>query len=123
MIKTTLPAKKAIAQIVDEYRRLLDPAQQRPLPLRAFAQALSDALQPMQRSVSYQTIKNWGDRRYLPDPYTLITLSQSARNDWRADFAEDLLAIIHPETYQPASEIGRRAQRQHLARNGNGAHA
>jgi hypothetical protein len=123
MIKTTLPAKRAIAQIVDEYRRLLDPGQQRPLPLRAFALALSEALKPMQRSVSYQTIKNWGDRRYLPDPYTLLTLSQSARNDWRADFAEDLLAIIHPEAYQPASEIGRRARREHLTQNGNGAHA
>lgn len=121
MIKTTLPTKKAVAQIVDEYRRLLHPRQQ-PLPLRAFAQALTEALQPMQRSVSYQSIKNWGDRRYLPDPYTLISISQSARNDWRGDFAEDLLAALHPETYKPASEIGRRALRQHLAGQLNGDH-
>lgn len=112
MIKTDLPAKTAVAQIVREYR-LLHSGAQRLAPLRTFAAALSEALQPVDRSVSYQTIKNWGDRRYLPNPFTMLQIAQGARSDWRGDFAEDILAVLHPETYLPASEIGRRALLEH----------
>lgn len=108
MIKTDYPAKKAVAQIVSEYRQLAGQPG-RPATLRAFAAALSAPLAPVERSISYQSIKNWCDRRYLPDSYVMLQLSHHARHDWRGDFAEDVLAAVHPQTYQPATEIGRRA--------------
>lgn len=121
MIKTDLPAKTAVAQIVREYR-LLQGEDQRLAPLRAFAGALSEALRSFDGGVSYQTIKNWGDRRYLPNPFTMLQISQGAHRDWRGDFAEDILAVLHPETYRPASEIGRRALLEHRSESFNGNH-
>ena len=111
-IKTTLPAKKAVAQIVKDYRNLHSDST-RPSTLRAFASALSEALAPFNRNISYQSIKNWCDRRYLPDPFIMLQIAQSARHDWRADFAKDILAAVMPEIYQPATEIGRRALQEH----------
>ena len=108
MIKTNFPAKKAVAQIVREYRQLAG-SPHRPATLRAFAAALSTPLASIQRSISYQSVKNWCDRRYLPDPFVMLQLSHAARSDWRGDFAEDILAAVLPDTYRPATEIGRRA--------------
>ncbi len=125
MIKTTLPAKQAVSQIVAEYRILAGTSQKR-ATLRAFAASLSEALQSAGRRVSYQSVKNWGDRRYLPDAFSMLRLSQAARFDWRGDFAGDILAALHPETYEPASEIGRRALKASqelmvkIGGNGNG---
>lgn len=110
MVKTNFPAKKAVAQIVQEYRQLAG-SPERPATLRAFAAALSAPLASIGRAVSYQSIKNWCDRRYLPDPFVMLQLSHIARHDWRGDFAEDILAAVHPHTYPPATEIGRRAIR------------
>ena len=112
MIKTTLPAKRAVAQIVRDYRILAGNSERR-ATLRGFAANLSEALQPLGRRVSYQSIKNWEDGLYLPDPFLMLRLSQAARYDWRGDFAEDVLAALHPDTYRPASEIGRRAIAAH----------
>lgn len=109
MLKTDHRYKQAVAQIVHDYRRMLGTSH-RQATLRQFAESLSDALHSMGRAVSYQSIKNWGDRRYLPDTLLMMRLAKAAR-DWRADFATDILAAMYPEDYQPATEIGRRALR------------
>ncbi|MBX3047730.1 MAG: hypothetical protein KIT46_08140 [Anaerolineales bacterium] len=112
MIKTTLPNRRAVAQIVREYR-ILAGSPARPATLRAFATALSQAVARLGRGVSYQSVKNWQDGRYLPDTYGMLRLAQAARLDWRGDFASDVLAALYPESYQPATEIGRLAVEQH----------
>lgn len=112
MIKTTLPNRRAVAQIVKDYR-VLAGTSQREAPLRVFAASLSEALEPIGRRVSYQSIKNWEDRRYLPDAFSMLRLAQAARHDWRGDFAGDILAALYPESYEPVTEIGRRAVEAH----------
>ncbi len=112
MIKTTLPNRKAVSQIVREYRILAGNSEAE-ATLRAFASSLTEALQPLGRRISYQSIKNWEDCRYLPDGFAMLRLSQTAHYDWRGSFAEDILAALYPDTYQPATEIGRRAIAAH----------
>lgn len=112
MIKTTLSNRRAISQIVQHYRWLAGTSD-REATLRAFSAELNEALQPLGRSISYQSIKNWEDGRYLPDAFSMLRLAQIARYDWRGDFATDILAALYPESYQPASEIGRRAIDDH----------
>jgi len=108
MYKTTLPAKTAVAQIVYRYRQQHGPSLQ-PATLRQFARSLSEVLQLSGRAISHQSIKNWGDRRYLPDVYIMLQLANEASNDWRRDFALDILAAVLPESYEPATQIGRDA--------------
>ncbi len=108
MIKTTVPAKRAVAHIVLHYRQMLG-TDARPAPLRHFATALSEALQPVGRAISHQSVKNWGDCRYLPDVFIMLQIANEAQHDWRGDFAIDILAAIHPDRYDPATEIGRLA--------------
>lgn len=112
MIKTTLSNRRAVSQIVREYR-ILAGTSARESTLRSFAASLSELLEPAGRRVSYQSIKNWEDGRYLPDAFSMLRLSEQTRFDWRGDFAADILAALFPESYQPASEIGRRAVRDH----------
>ena len=112
MIKITLSNRRTISQIVREYR-ILAGNSEREATLRAFAGSLSEALQPTGRRISYQSIKNWGDGRYLPDPFAMLRLAQAAKYDWRGDFAADILAALFPEAYEPHTEIGRRALRAH----------
>lgn len=112
MLKTTLPAKKAVAQIVDQYREQHGSSKQ-PATLRHFAAALSEVLQPLGKRISHQSIKNWSDRRYLPDIFVMLQIANEARHDWRRDFALDILAALRPESYQPATEIGLNAQWAH----------
>ncbi|HEY4718811.1 MAG TPA: hypothetical protein VIH14_07335 [Anaerolineales bacterium] len=112
MIKTTLSNRRAVAQIVREYR-ILTGTSQRESTLRAFAGSLSEALQPLGRQISYQSIKNWEDGRYLPDAFCMLRLAQAASVDWRGDFAGDILAALFPENYQPLTEIGKRAVSAH----------
>ena len=112
MLNTAMPAKTAVAQIVDQYRQLRGSAMQ-PATLRQFATSLSKALEHSGRRISHQSIKNWGDRRYLPDVYVMLQIANEAQHDWRRDFALDILAAVHPENYEPATEIGREAIRVH----------
>jgi hypothetical protein len=97
---------------VREYR-ILAGTSEGEATLRAFANSLTEALQSVGRCISYQSIKNWGDGRYLPDSFSMLRLSQAAQYDWRGSFAEDILAALYPETYHPATEIGRRAIADH----------
>jgi len=108
MFKTTLPAKTAVAQIVDQYRQQHGPSMQ-PATLRQFARSLSEVLQLSGRRISHQSIKNWGDRRYLPDVFIMLQIANEANHDWRRDFALDILAAVLPESYEPVTEIGREA--------------
>lgn len=108
ILKTTHRSKTAVALIVQQYR-ILAGTSYKPATLREFAQALSEALQPVGRSVSYQSIKNWQDRMFLPDTLLMMRLAKVARYDWRGEFAADILAAMYPEEYEPLTEIGRRA--------------
>lgn len=133
MIKTTFRKRYAVAQIVEQYR-ILAGTSEKPASLRRFAETLTEALVPLGRRISYQSVKNWQDRLYLPDAFGMLRLSQAARYDWRGDFAIDILATLDPSNYLPASEIGRRALAAYLVhleggnngnngssnRNGNG---
>ncbi|HKY79198.1 MAG TPA: hypothetical protein VI688_06370 [Anaerolineales bacterium] len=112
MIKTTLSSRRAVAQIIREYR-ILAGTSEREATLRAFAGSLSEALAPLGRRISYQSVKNWEDGRYLPDAFAMVRLAQAAYYDWRGDFAGDILAALFPEDYKPLTEIGRRAVRKH----------
>lgn len=112
MIKTTLPNRRAVSQIVKEYRILAGSSQQ-VATLRAFAALLSEALEAFGRGISHQSIKNWQDGRYMPDGFSMLRLAEVARFDWRGDFAGDMLAAIYPESYTPVTEIGRRAIAAH----------
>lgn len=112
MIKTTLPNRRAVSQIVREYRILAGNSDAE-ATLRAFAASLTEALQQVGRRVSFQSVKNWCDGRYLPDGFCMLRLSQAAHYDWRGSFAEDILAALYPGTYEPATEIGRRAIAAH----------
>lgn len=129
MIKTTLRNRYAVSRIVEQYR-ILAGTSAKQASLRQFADSLSEALESTGRRISYQSIKNWQDRVFLPDAFMMLHLSQAARYDWRGDFAVDILAAIHPDSYTPASEIGRRAlnedhsiSRGHHNGNGNGTKA
>lgn len=124
VIKTTLPNRRAVSQIVREYR-ILAGTSEAEATLRAFADTLSEALQSVGRRISYQSIKNWEDCRHLPDGFAMMRLSQAAHYDWRGSFAEDILAALYPESFKPATEIGRRAIAKHkdaafiVGRNGH----
>ncbi len=110
ILNTTHRSKTAVALIVQQYR-LLAGNQRKPATLREFANALSEAMLPIGRRISYQSIKNWQDRLYLPDTLMMMRLAQAARHDWRGEFAADILAAMHPQDYEPLTEIGRRALR------------
>ncbi len=125
MIKTTYPNRKAVAQIVRDYRILVGTSARR-VPLRKFADSLNEALTNLGRSISYQSIKNWEDGRYLPDAFRMLRLAQTAHYDWRGDFAGDILAALYPESYEPITEIGRRAvsaHREGLVLRGKNGHS
>jgi hypothetical protein len=108
MIKTTLPIKHAVSEIVQAYR-ILQGRNGRPATLRSFSDALSDVLQFHGGSISHQSVKNWEDRVHLPHSFYMMQIALHAPIDWRRDFAQDILAALHPSLYKPATEIGTRA--------------
>jgi hypothetical protein len=108
MIKTTLPMKRAISAIVKTYRRL-QRRRAHPLSFRDFAAALSGVLEPIGGTVSHQTVKNWEDETHIPKAFTMKLLVSHGKNNWQKDFAGDVLAVLHPEEYAPATGIGKEA--------------
>ncbi len=116
MVDMTLPARRAVADVVFAYRRVQGERGQ-PLPLREFAAALNEVLGLLGGSLSYQTVKNWEDRVNLPRLHYMVQLAIMAQ-DWRRDFGEDMLAALQPSIYRPASEIGRRALERSLIETG-----
>jgi hypothetical protein len=117
MIDHTLPIRRAVADIVYAYRQILGERGQ-PLSLRSFAIALNKILDELGEGVSHQTIKNWEDRAHLPHPYYMTYISLKAPNDWRRDFAEDILSALRPNLYQPATDIGHWALERSLTDTG-----
>ncbi|MEN8242523.1 MAG: hypothetical protein ABFS17_11415 [Chloroflexota bacterium] len=117
MIESTLPARRAVAEIVYAYRQVMG-ADGAPLSLREFARALNQALEVFGDSVSHQTIKNWEDRVHLPRTYFMIQIGVQSPNDWRRDFSQDILSALRPDLYQPATAIGRLARERSLAETG-----
>lgn len=117
MVNTTLPTRRAVADIVFAYRQILGRGGH-PISLRDFAAMLNEFLARHNAGVSHQTIKNWEDRVHLPRTYYMIYLALDAPNDWRRDFAEDVLSALRPKLYEPATEIGRRALERSLVDTG-----
>lgn len=108
MIKTSWPAKLAVAEIVLSYRQIQGD-EGRLLSLREFAEKLTAIVAPYGGSISHQTVKNWQDKTNLPNRFFLIQIHAHAPTDWRRDFAQDVLAVIIPDQYSPATETGKRA--------------
>lgn len=117
MVNTTLPTRRAVADVVFAYRQILGRGGY-PISLRDFAAQLNELLAGHNTGVSHQTIKNWEDRVHLPRVYYMIYLILDAPNDWRRDFAQDVLSALRPKMYEPATEIGRRALERSLIDTG-----
>ena len=107
-VHTNIPQKKAASQITRAYRRNLSKRTDKPLPLRDFAEGLTAILEPHGGGISHQTVRNWEQRVCLPGNQNMILLSMHGW-DWQADFANDILAVLKPQTYSPATEVGKRA--------------
>jgi len=75
------------------------------LSLREFAAALSDSL----GGISHTTVKNWEDGLETPRPLTLLPIMLQF-DDWRRDLAFDILSVLNPGLYKPATQIGREVQ-------------
>ena len=108
MNKVNNLSKARVAFITKRYQSSINSGD-KPASLRAFATWLSDALRPYRRTISHQSIKNWIDQRYLPDRSLLYQIAQGAMHDHRGDFAQDLLAAIDEESFQPATPVGAQA--------------
>ena len=65
--------------------------------LREFAGDLSSK---MVEPISYQTIKNWEDGTNKPAYYLILAIALH-NDDWRRQFALDILAVLKPEYYAP----------------------
>lgn len=64
--------------------------------LREFAADLSSG---MPESISHQTIKNWEDGVTKPEYYEILAIALH-NDDWRRDFALQILRVLKPELYQ-----------------------
>ena len=65
--------------------------------LRDFANDLSAR---MVEPISYQTIKNWEDGTFIPAYNTVLAIALQS-DDWRRQFALEILAVLKPEFYKP----------------------
>ncbi len=108
MIKTTLPTKRAISDIVKTYRHL-QRRRLHPLSLRDFSNALTELLTPIGGSISHQSIMNWENMVHLPHPFYMKQMASQARECWQQDFAKDVLAVLQPHEYKPATRAGKSA--------------
>jgi hypothetical protein len=80
--------KQSISLIVTRYRGEKS--------LREFAADLSSK---MEEPITYQTIKNWEDGINKPAYYFILAVALKY-DDWRRQFALDILAVLKPEYYQ-----------------------
>ncbi len=81
--------KKSISLIVTRHRGEKS--------LRDFAGDLSSK---MIEPISYQTIKNWEDGTFIPAYNTVLVIALQ-NDDWRRQFALEILAVLKPELYKP----------------------
>ena len=108
MIITSLPTKRAVSDIVKTYR-MMQRRRSHPLSLRDFSDALTEVLEPIGGKISHQTIMNWENMVHLPNSFYMKQVAAHARDNWQQDFAKDVLAVLHPEEYKPATRVGKRA--------------
>ena len=81
--------KQSISLIVTRYRGEKS--------LRDFAADLSSKLP---EPISYVSIKNWEDKVFIPAYYPILAIALH-NDDWRRQFALEILAVLKPEYYQP----------------------
>lgn len=93
MRNRSIKKKECISEITLYYRLALGGGDQA-ATLRAFASCLSEALAPHNRQISHQSIKNWTDKRYIPDPSLMRQIAEEAIHDWRGNFAKEILSVI-----------------------------
>ena len=96
MRKPSILKKKRVSEITLHYRRALAGGDQT-ATLRSFANWLSEALVPHHRRISHQSIKNWTDKRYMPDYSLMKQIAEEAFHDWRGEFANEILAVIESD--------------------------
>src|SRR4030042_1716860 len=65
--------------------------------LREFAADLSSKMPEL---ISQQTIKNWEDGGTKPSSNLMLAIALN-NDDWRRQFALDILAVLNPEFYSP----------------------
>jgi hypothetical protein len=65
--------------------------------LRDFAADLSSKLP---EPISYQSIKNWEDQETVPAYYPMLAIALH-NDDWRRQFALEILAVLKPDYYAP----------------------
>jgi hypothetical protein len=85
--------KKSISLIVTRYRGEKS--------LREFAADLSSKLQ---QPISHTTIKNWEDTIFVPEYYPMLAIALHY-DDWRRQFALEILAVLKPDYYAPDQPI------------------
>ena len=117
MLDTSLPTRRAVADIVYAYRHILG-KNGIPVSLRDFTNELNQILQNFDISISHQTVKNWEDRAHLPRAHYMIYIALQSPNDWRRDFSQDILAALRPNLYKPATQIGEKALERSLIDTG-----
>ncbi|KAA3648319.1 MAG: hypothetical protein DWQ07_04820 [Chloroflexi bacterium] len=109
-----MPSKQAIADIIWAYRKKIG-ANNGPLPLRELAVALNEQLNSIGGHISHQSLSNWENQVHVPSSLTIMQLIQLANQvglGWQVDFAQDLLAILKPRQFSPATSIGKKALKQ-----------
>ena len=84
--------KEKVSEIVYKYR-LSRGSGKTPQPFRAFA---ADINKDMDESISFQALAYWENGKYIPQrSYAILALS--LLDDWRGEFARDLLAALSDE--------------------------
>ena len=81
--------KQSISLIVTRYRGEKS--------LRDFAADLSSKLP---EPISYVSIKNWEDKVFIPAYYPMLAIALH-NDDWRRQFALEILAVLKPELHNP----------------------
>ena len=81
--------KQSISLIVCRYRGTKS--------LREFAADLSNK---MPEPISHAIIRDWENQTYLPRYYTILPIALNYE-DWRRQFALEILAVLKPELYKP----------------------
>jgi len=81
--------KQSISLIVKRYRGSKS--------LREFA---ADISSKSPQPISHVTIKNWEDQVFVPEYYPMLAIALH-NDDWRRQFALDILAVLKPEFYSP----------------------
>lgn len=95
--------ESVIGQIIKAYREEMGDGRGC-LTYREFAARLSEGFS---NPIPFQSIEAWEKGRYNPGMPFLDGIGRMT-NDWRSDFANDLLAALYPMRFFPTGKIGKR---------------